>query len=128
MSDILQAVEARLRARARAQVDEALSRLRVTAREACEVLNLHVHHEDLLRAALTTHEGHEAAKPLIEERAADLVAQFISTIEQQIAETEGFSEKATCPHGTPVEEDCNDCYIAGDFAYDCAREDRIFGR
>ncbi len=32
-----------------------------------------------------------------------------------------------CPHGNPAGE-CNDCDVASDFAFDAAREDRVFGR
>lgn len=35
--------------------------------------------------------------------------------------------KLPCPHGQPVGE-CAQCDADGDFAFDAAREDRIFGR
>lgn len=37
------------------------------------------------------------------------------------------NDSRQCPHGRVVGE-CNDCDVAADFAYDAAREDRVFGR
>lgn len=37
------------------------------------------------------------------------------------------SDAPKCPHGARA-EDCEACYVAADFAYDAARENRVFGR
>jgi hypothetical protein len=40
---------------------------------------------------------------------------------------ENSSRHEVCPHGEPPHE-CNACMVAGDYAADAAREDRVFGR
>lgn len=47
--------------------------------------------------------------------------------EREMAQAYEPPERTRCPHGEPVGE-CHACDVAGDFAFDAAREARIFGR
>ena len=41
---------------------------------------------------------------------------------------DGMRPEARCPHGNTGKDGCDACDVAGDLAYDTAREDRHFGR
>jgi DNA-binding CsgD family transcriptional regulator len=68
-----------------------------------------------------THLHSAYAKTGAQTRAA-LAAWMVAT---DMCGTDYESGPSQCPHGKPYGE-CNACDVAGDFAYDAAREARVF--
>jgi len=68
--------------------------------------------------------------PTIKQMAIDLDAEWVATLKpapSPATELRAHDGTHVCPHGESYGE-CNACDVAGDHAFDAAREDRIFGR
>ena len=73
--------------------------------------------------------------PSIKQLAIDLDAECVATFKPAPSPATELTDAGrrahdgthACPHGESYGE-CNACDVAGDFAFDAAREDRMFGR
>ena len=79
-------------------------------------------------AACNAHEAMRDALRIAEYRLSAMsgagVPEALEAIRAALAKAE---PPATCPHGKPLGY-CDACDVAADFAYDAAREDRMFKR